>query len=195
MSTPRPLGAILVGGASTRMGTDKATVELGGRPMIQHVATALDTAGCRVLAVGRTGEIAGISCVSDTPTGRRGPAAGLATALRIAGGAPVVLVAVDQPFVRSETLTCLLAVADGDAVVPIADGRRQATCAVYWPNCGPIVDDLLAGGDDPSLQAVIDRVPGHEVDESAWRAWGEDGTSWWSINTPAELEAARARFS
>ena len=48
----RPLGAILAGGAGSRMGGDKAMAELGGRPLIAHIAAALDAAGCDVVAVG-----------------------------------------------------------------------------------------------------------------------------------------------
>ena len=194
MSMPAPLGAILAGGPSTRMGRDKAVVPLGGRLMVEHVAAALEAAGCRVTVFGRDDHPGGLHAVPDAPGGRRGPVAGLATALRTAGGAPVVLVSVDQPFLRAETVQALLGVADGDAVVPVADGRRQPTCAVYWPNCAAIVEDLLTGSQDPSLQAVLDRVPLHEVDESTWRSWGEDGSSWWSVDTPELLEEARIRL-
>ncbi len=177
------------------MGTDKALVELAGRPMISHVAAALEVAGCRVTVIGRSDRPAGLHSVPDSPAGRRGPVAGLATALRVAAGAPVVLVGVDQPFVRSRTITQLLDVADGDAVVPVDRGKRQPTCAVYWPNCAAIVDDLLTGRDDPPLHAVLDRVPLHEISADAWRDWDEDGQSWWSVNTPEDLARAEARLS
>ena len=39
-------GAVLCGGASRRMGTDKAFVEVGGQPMAERVAAALEEAGC-----------------------------------------------------------------------------------------------------------------------------------------------------
>jgi molybdopterin-guanine dinucleotide biosynthesis protein A len=194
MTRPSPLGAILAGGQSTRMGTDKALVELAGRPMVLHVADALEAAGCRVTVIGRSDRPAGLHSVPDSPAGRRGPVAGLATALRVAAGAPVVLVAVDQPFVRPPTIRQLLAVADGDAVVPIDKGKRQPTCAVYWPNCSAIVDDLLTGQDDPPLHAVLDRVPLHEIGADTWREWGEDGSSWWSANTPEDLARAERRL-
>jgi len=194
MSHTSPLGAILAGGRSTRMGADKALLDLGGAPMITLVAAALIEAGCRVMVIGRDDRPAGLHSVPDSPSGRRGPVAGLATALRIAGGSPVVLVGVDQPFLRPATITGLLSVAGGDAVVPIANGRRQPTCAVYWPNCAAIVEDLLTGEDDPPLQAVLDRVPMHEVGSSVWAQWGEDGSSWWSVDTPEDLAEARARF-
>lgn len=194
MSHTSPLGAILAGGRSKRMGADKALIDLGGAPMIASVAAALNEAGCRVLVIGRDDHPAGLHSVPDSPSGRRGPVAGLATALRIAGGAPVVLVGVDQPFLRPATIAGLLGAAGGDAVVPIANGRRQPTCAVYWPNCAAIVEDLLTGEDDPSLQAVLDRVPMHEVASAVWERWGEDGSSWWSVDTPDDLAEARERI-
>ena len=176
------------------MGSDKAVLDVGGMSMIRRVAAALEVAGCRVMAIGRADSVDGIDALPDTPAGRRGPAAGLATALRIAAGSPVVLVGVDQPFLHPRTVDELLAVSEGDAVVPVAGGVRQPTCAVYWPHCGPIVDDLLAGAGDPSLHAVLDRVPVGEVAEATWRTWGENGDSWWSVNTPEALAAARARL-
>ena len=162
--------------------------------MVTLVAEALEAAECRVTVIGRDDHPAGLHSVPDSPTGRRGPVAGLATALRTAGGAPVVLVGVDQPFLRPETIRGLLAVADGDAVVPVSAGRRQPTCAVYWPNCAAIVEDLLTGEEDPPLLAVLDRVPVHEVPRATWEQWGEDTSSWWSINTPEDLAEARERF-
>ena len=176
------------------MGRDKALVELAGRPMISHVADALEAAGCRVTVIGRSDRPAGLHSVPDSPSGRRGPVAGLATALRVAAGAPVVLVGVDQPFVRPQTVRSLLDVTDGDAVVPVDRGKRQPTCGVYWPNCSAIVDDLLTGQDDPSLYAVLDRVPLHEIGADTWRGWEEDGRSWWSVNTPDDLATAEARL-
>jgi molybdopterin-guanine dinucleotide biosynthesis protein A len=177
------------------MGEDKALVDLAGRPMIAYVASALESGGCRVAAIGRSDHPAGVASVDDSPSGRRGPVAGLATALRIAGGAPVVLVGVDQPFLRASTVERLLSLTGGDAVVPVAAGSRQATCAVFWPNCGAIVADLLGGSSDPSLQAVLDRVPLREVTDDEWRQWGEDGDSWWSVDTPEALTVARGRLA
>lgn len=194
VNNPTALGAILAGGRSTRMGRDKALVEIAGEPMIGIVAAALEDAGCRIVVVGRTDDPAGFHSIADTPSGRRGPVAGLGTALRTAAGRPVVLVGVDQPLLRPDTLRRLLDIDDGDAVVPVDAGRRQPTCAVYWPNCLAIVDDLLSGHDDPPLLAVLDRVPVHEVHQDTWQSWGEDGRSWWGVNTPEDLEAARRRI-
>jgi molybdopterin-guanine dinucleotide biosynthesis protein A len=167
------------------MGGDKARAVLRGRPFIAHVATALESAGCEVVAVGRSQPIEGIAAVPDDVG--RGPAAGLVTALRLAAGRPVVLVATDQPQLRAETVAGLLALG-GKAVVPIAGGARQVLCAVYRAPCKEPLARLLAANAAPSLQTLLDELPFREVPEAEWRSWGEDGRSWRSIDTPDDLK-------
>ena len=67
-------GAVLCGGASRRMGTDKALVEVDGVPMAERVAGALHAGGCApVVFVGGDGARAGPrSDDRRSPTG--GPA-------------------------------------------------------------------------------------------------------------------------
>jgi molybdopterin-guanine dinucleotide biosynthesis protein A len=186
----RPLGAILAGGAGRRMGRDKALVELGGRPLIAHVAIALAAAGCEPIAVGRAEPVAGIPAIPDDSG--QGPAAGLLTALRVAGGRPVFLVATDQPLLRSETVAALLQVR-GAAAVPLAADTRQVLCAVYRAECREPLEALLATDPAPSLQRLLDDLPFRGVLEAEWRGWGEDGRSWRSIDTPDDLAAVEAR--
>ena len=186
----RPLGAIRAGGAGRRMGRDKALVELGGRPLIAHVAAALVTAGCEPIAVGRAEPVDKIRAVPDD-AGGRGPAVGLRTALRIAGGRPVFLVATDQPLLRPETVTSMLQL-QGRAVVPIAGGARQVLCAIYRAETLEPLEALLATDPTPSLQRLLDDLPFRGVLEAEWRGWGEDGRSWRSIDTPDDLVAVEA---
>ncbi len=76
----RPVGAILVGGSSRRMGEDKARVMLGTTTMFDHVARALEAAGCEVIAIGRPpGDFDVPTYPDDDPAGA-GPASGLETA-------------------------------------------------------------------------------------------------------------------
>lgn len=187
------LGVILAGGGSTRMGRDKALVDVAGRPLVGWVAGALAAVTPEVIVIGRHEGIAGLTALPDDHPARRGPLAGLATALRRAGGRPVLLVAVDQPWVRIQTLAALLELAGPvHAVVPIEGGARQVTCAVYpaaWTARAAAEDE--AGG---SIQSLLDRLPVREVEEVEWAAWGEDGRSWFSVDTAASRRAGLARF-
>lgn len=186
----QPLGAILAGGAGRRMGGDKATAELWGRPLIAHVASALEIADCEVLAVGRTDPVAGVPAIADETPGH-GPAVGLLTALRRAAGRPVFLAATDQPLLRSDTVIAMLGL-EGPAVVPLTGGTRQVLCAVYRQDCLEPLAQLVAADPSPSLQTLLDGLDFRAVTEVEWRGWGEDGRSWRSIDTPDELADLQA---
>jgi molybdopterin-guanine dinucleotide biosynthesis protein A len=110
--------------------------------------------------------------------------AGLAAGLRL--GEPVLLVAVDQPWVRTGTLSRLASI--GETVVPVHDEYRQVTCAVYYP---VILDSVYQAG---SLQGLMDLAPPLEVTEPVWRSWGEDGRSWFSVDRPEDLETGLERY-
>lgn len=176
-----PLGVILAGGGSTRMGTDKALVDVAGDPMVERVARALNAVCDGLLAVGRGGTLAGIPCVPDDHAGRLGPAAGVATALRVADGRPVLVTAVDQPFLRAETLRRL---ASQDRTTVPRDDVLQITCALYDQDAAPSIAEAVVDA-VPLWQVVKDRA--RIVDEPEWRSWGEDGRSWFSVDTPEKL--------
>ena len=101
------IGAILNGGLSTRMGRDKADVLVGERTMLEMVAAAMSSVVSQLVLLG--GDRDNWVCWPDA-VHAEGPLAGVATALTRAGTDRVLVVAVDQPFVRPETLRALLAV-------------------------------------------------------------------------------------
>ena len=189
------MGVVLAGGASSRMGADKALVLVAGVPMIAWVVTALESVTADgILISGREGRMVGYECVPDRYPEFSGPLAGLATIMEWAEPVqPLVVVAVDHPFVRAATLAALVDRLDGvRAVVPVADGIRQVTVAVYPPS---ILDEarsaLKQGG---SLQTLLDEVPVDEVSPDEWREWGEDGRSWFSVDTVDAATAGLASY-
>jgi len=189
------LGVVLAGGASRRMGSDKAFVEVQGRSMLDRTTATVAAVADLVIVAGRKEALLGFRAVPDPVDGPVGPLAGLSAALLDAaetGAAAVLLVAVDQAFVRRETLGHLVAEFDGRAVVPQADGVRQVTCAVYpstWRD--EVAAELAAGG---SLQSLLDRMNHRAVPPEEWSDWGEDGRSWFSVDTPAALDEGVERY-
>ncbi|MFH2072421.1 MAG: molybdenum cofactor guanylyltransferase [Actinomycetota bacterium] len=187
------LGTILAGGRSLRMGIDKALVPVGGIPMVEWVAAALKEVVDEVVIVGRDEPMAGIPAISDLRPRPRGPLAGLVTALHHAAGRAVVLVAVDHPLVRPATLQGLVDLLDQEAVVPVDGGVRQTTCAAYPAALAAAADaEDRSGG---SIQSLLDRLSCREVWPKEWAAWGEDGRSWYSVDTPAEAGSVLDRYS
>lgn len=187
------LGVILAGGNSTRMGRDKALTELAGRPLVEWVATALASVASEMIVVGRAGHLAGFECVPDDQPARRGPLAGVATALRLSEGRPVAVTAVDQPWVRVETLTRLVELAGPlHAVVPLDGGARQVTCALYPAAWAEQANTENARGG--TIQSLLDRLLFRPVEENEWTCWGEDGRSWFSVDSPEALKDGLSRF-
>lgn len=179
------VAAVLSGGRSSRMGTDKASVEVAGRPLAEWVERAL--AGRTTVFLG--GDVSGVRAIGDAPGS--GPVAGLAAALTI-GFDAVLLLAVDQPWIRPSTVERLVERFTGSPVVPLDDGIRQVTCAIYPAALASKAARLAEEG--RALQAVLDDVEVDEVTPDEWSSWGEDGRSWFGADTHEELAAGVERF-
>lgn len=188
---PNAVGAILIGGRSTRMGTDKALVEVAGVPMVRWVAATLEDADLRVVTVGGPHRVPGYQNYADPP-GLHGPLAGLAAALEHSAGRDVVLAAVDQPLLKVTTLEHLLAISGNDAVVPVAEGNPQVTCSLYRASCLPELRNVAKAIANASLRDLLSWVDVRYIEPGEWMEWGEDGRSWRSIDTPADLAAVEA---
>lgn len=184
------LGVILAGGASTRMGKDKAAVEVEGRTMLEWVSAAVIEAGLEPVVAGRAEGPADVEAFPDPGAPHRGPLAGLVGAMHHHPDTPAVLVSVDQPWLRPDTLRRLVGMDGALPVVPVEGGVRQTTCAFYPPDIVGAAESELAGAG--SLQSLLDVVSFTPVVD--WQVWGEDGRSWYSVNTPEDLENGLARF-
>ncbi len=157
--------------------------------MFEHVVAALRRSGLEVVVAGRVDAAIGLPTVGDAADLPKGPAAGLLTVLRELT-TDVVLVAVDQPLLRPQTVEQLLAL-EGDAVVPAAAGHPQVTCGVYRLACRDALEELMLQ-DNPRLRRLLPLVRTTLVPEEAWRDWGEDGRSWLSVDTPEQVIEAEA---
>lgn len=186
------MGVVLAGGASRRMGRDKAGVEVAGRTMLGWVAGSISTTCGEVIVAGRDGTLEGLECIPDAGAPHLGPLAGLAAAAVARPESVLVLVAVDQPWVRAGTLSHLLELSGHLPVVPVDGGIRQSTCAVYPPGLADqAIEELEAGG---SIQSLLDRTAFTPVTDEEWSAWGEDGRSWFGVDTPETLRQGLDRY-
>ncbi len=146
-------GAVLCGGRSRRMGTDKALVEIDGRAMAVRVADALVAAGASAVAAvgGQVGPLRrlGLTVHADRWPAQ-GPLGGVITALVDVGTAPTVVVASCDLLAPDAALLARLAGLrdrrDVDVVVPVAAGRPQWTHAAWSRRAaGPLTERFDAG--------------------------------------------------
>lgn len=186
----RVAGLLLTGGASRRMGSDKALIEVRGQRLVDRAAAVLGTVAAPVIEVGPGWS--GLPAVREDPPGT-GPLAALsagAAALRAAGhDGPVVVLAVDMPRVTVELLEFVAGRAGADTVVPRAGGYPQPMCARYGPAVLAAVDERLAAG-ARSLRDLLETMAaaGHVawVEPEEWSAVaGPDAFA--DVDTPDDL--------
>ena len=163
-------GLLLTGGASRRLGRDKATLVVHGERLADRGARVLGTVCTPVLEVGPG--------VSDLPAVREEPAGAGPLAALAAGGAelarrghdgPTILLGVDLAFVDVPLLELLVGWPGDGIVVPVREGRRQTCCARYGRAALDTAADLVARG-ERSLHSLLEVVPVVEVGEREWRA-------------------------
>lgn len=139
-------------------GVSKPTVELDGRPLAAHVAAVLAEV-CDPVAVvckpaTRLPELPGVERW-DEPGEPRHPVAGILHALERAGG-PVLVCAVDMPWITPEACRSLLDAAPG-AVAAIAVGGGMP-CPVFGVYAPDAAGALSGAADDEPLRDIVDRL-------------------------------------
>ena len=149
------IGAVLCGGASRRMGADKATLRVGGVAMARRVADALVAAGCSpVVAVGGDSvELAGLGLehIDDEFPGE-GPLGGVLTALTV--GSPAVVVACDLVDLAPATVKSLAeALDEHDAAVAFSD-RAEPLCAIWSDRAVPVLRARFEAGERTMHRAI-----------------------------------------
>jgi molybdopterin-guanine dinucleotide biosynthesis protein A len=193
-SRPPPLTvAVLAGGRSSRMGTDKAFVRVLGRPLIEDILAQLDGLGAETLLVTNRPEsyrYLGVPLYTDVLPDM-GALGGIYTALYYATQSHILCVACDMPFVVRSLLEHLIGlIPDGDVVMPRLDGEAEPFRAIYARTClGPIRAALDAG-----RRRVISFFPDVRVrfvDEAEIERFDPARLSFFNVNTPEDLEQAR----
>jgi molybdenum cofactor guanylyltransferase len=194
----RLTGAVMAGGKSTRLGRDKALLEIGGRTLLARTVVTLREVADEVLVIGpseREAHAEGARVVPDAYPDT-GPLGGIATALEAAAFPRVIVVACDMPFLNAKLLAFLCDFDPGaDAIIPRVDGATQQLHAVYSRNCLPIMREELAGK-NYRIGVLIARLNVHYVEETEIRAHDPELRAFTNINTPDDLaEAERVLLS
>lgn len=158
----RPTGVILAGGASTRMGRDKAFVEIAGRPMILRVADALSAAGCDPVFC-QGGDAARLDLIGLVARPDPEPAAGPLVAISSALGAAATSILVAACDLADLDPAAVRAVIDGAAdqpvpkvAVAVADGRSHLVSLWPFDALQPLIDVIADGV--TSYRVALDRL-------------------------------------
>ncbi len=133
-------GLILAGGKSTRFGSDKASAVLGGRTMLEWVASALAQACDEIVIVRAAGQVLPAIEVAvpfrtvDDAWEAKGPLAGLASGLPAVTTEYCFATSCDAPLLQPGLVRYLSGRAHGHDIVCVdVDGYRNPLVAVYRP--------------------------------------------------------------
>lgn len=192
----RVAGIILAGGQARRMGgSDKAMLDIGGRPAIAHVIARLGIAR----AISANGDVSrfarfGLPVLVDPVPDRPGPLAGVLAGMEWAadqGFTHIVTAAVDTPFFPCDLMSRLVAEAGRMPVVLAADvgpaGLRRHPTFGLWDVT--LRTDLRCALLDEGLRKASGWADRHGAISVCFA--GAD--PFFNINTPDDLAIAQAR--
>ena len=191
-------GFILAGGASSRMGSDKSRLNLGGRTFVESAAEALRAVASRVSLVSSRpdSESHGLTVVPDLRSGL-GALGGLHAALASCRAEWAAVVACDLPFVTGVLLARLASMLDEnlDAVAPLQeDGRVQPLCAFYRARvCAERAEELIRTG-ELRPRVLLSRVRTRLVAFEELRGLEGSRRFFLNVNTPDDYARATGRM-
>ena len=185
-------GIILAGGESRRMGTDKALLDLNGRPMIEHVLAVFTGLFRKTIIVTNTpdryrmydAELTGD--VLDI----RGPLTGIYSGLLRSDDEFNFVAACDMPFMNPRLIAYMGGLAAGrDAVVPMFSGFLEPLHAVYRKGILPIIERQVRE-EDRRIRGMFDRIHVRYVTEEEIVRFDPQKRSFRNLNTPKEYKEA-----
>jgi molybdenum cofactor guanylyltransferase len=190
-------GFVLAGGESSRMGRDKALLELDGVPLVLRAAKLLEDVTGKPRIVGGREEFRamGLQAIADEFPGA-GPLGGIATALSASSSPWSLVIACDLPYLTKGWLDFLIARAlasKDEAVLPMNERGAEPLCAMYSKRAeGPIRQALARG--TRKITDALENVKLETIEPSEWKAFDFDGFLFKNLNQPADYEESKAKL-
>jgi molybdopterin-guanine dinucleotide biosynthesis protein A len=195
--------AILAGGLSTRMGTDKALLRLepAGPTLLERVIDSTSRLGSDRFIVSRAESDypnTGLPVIADRYPGM-GVLGAIGTALHHAAHQRVLVVSCDMPFLNHGALAWMAGIeGQFDAIVPVTYRKSrqggsttyQTLHAIYRKTCLPAIEAALHTGHLRSI-AFLARVMVREVCEDELKQFDPQLRTLLSVNSPEDLAFAR----
>ena len=186
---------IQAGGASSRMGEDKALKPFLGRPLIQRVVERLAPIADELIVTTNRPEdyrFLGLRLIPDLKPGR-GALGGLYTAIASASHPFVAVVACDMPFASPLLLEAagrLMVQEEADVVIARTDEGYEPIHAVYRRDtCLPAIEAAI-DADQWKVIAWFPQVKVRVLTPDELKQFDPDGLAFWNVNTPEEFSKA-----
>jgi molybdenum cofactor guanylyltransferase len=199
-------GWVLAGGASSRMGRDKALLEIGGRPLVALALDKLRALGTNPQIAGSRPDLAAFAPVVPDNFPGCGPLGGMEAALAASDASLHLFLPVDVPDLPVAFLSWMAQRAEASgaaATIPLLAGRPQPLCAVYCRSLLLGLRAALTAGHNKVMPAIETAAAGaldaFEVEVLAaalipetWPAAPPVHDWFRNLNTPEEYERLRS---
>ena len=185
---------ILAGGKSSRMGSDKAFLQLRGETLLAKALKLARVVTGEVRIVGNAEKFSSFGSVVEDVYRDRGPLGGIHAALSTSSTDLNLMLAVDLPFVDADFLLYLISRArESTAMVtlPRATGRLQPLCAIYQRAFCEAAEESLRNGRN-KIDSLFAKVGTCVIDDDELVHAGFSSEMFRNLNTPDDLEKAQS---
>ena len=190
-------GFVLAGGKSSRMGQDKAFLQLGGRTLLAHALELAQAATGNVWIVGGAEKFADFGSVLEDKYPGRGPLAGIQAALAATRTELNLITAMDMPFLELDFLKYLIARAresEAVVVVPKMGGRLQPLCAIYRKDFAEVAERSLRAGKN-KVDSLFPEVQTLVLEQAELERNGFTEEMFRNLNTDQDWQEAKQKLA
>ena len=190
-------GFVLAGGKSSRMGQDKALMQLGGRTLLALALERSQAANGNAWIVGSAKKFAAFGPVVEDLYPGSGPLAGIQAALAATRTELNLITAVDMPFLEPDLLKYLIAKASAShavVAVPRAGGRLQPLCAVYRKDFAEAAERSLRAGRN-RVDSLFSEVPTLVIEQAELERNGFTEDAFRNLNTEQDWQEAKQKLA
>ncbi len=185
--------AILAGGKSRRMGSDKSQLILQGETLVARVTRRLAVLSDDLILVTNAPEpfaSLGARQTGDMLPGG-GALSGLHAGLTVARYECALVVGCDMPFLNLDLLRYMASLAPGHAaVVPRWRGELEPLHAFYSRECLPMIEPMLTHGNE-RITKLYEQVSTRYVEPDEIAHFDPEGLSFFNVNSPEDWERAQ----
>lgn len=184
--------AILAGGKSSRMGENKALMQLGDQLVIERITdrmSQLDPSPVIIANHPASFSFLDLSIYRDKFTDK-GPLAGIEAALSHLPEGYVAIAACDTPFISASVYRYLYShVDDKQAIIPYYNDRIHPLAGIYHTNVLNTIRESLQT-DELKIRHFLDKIDYRLVDSFPNHTSSELSQHFFNMNRPAEYEQA-----
>lgn len=185
---------IIAGGKSSRLGSDKRFVEVGGVGLLENILRKTQAFDFAEIFLCVEEKLPAIKFLAEKFAAKilvdkiknSGPLAGITNGLAQINSDWALVISADMPFFNFEILQPLTEkFSSTQAIIPVVEKKIQPLAAFYKKNLAEFFSQELLSGQRKILSA-IKKIP-HEFLEI------KNAELFFNVNTPADLKLARGR--